>query len=59
MFLKKHYVFNKVIQSCIDLTWLLIKEIEGDSQGDKFNDGREIHEMMFFLLGMETHARYY
>ncbi len=52
-------MFNKVIQSCIDLTWLLIKEIEGDSQGDKFNDGREIHEMMFFLLGMETHARYY
>jgi hypothetical protein len=30
------------------VTWLLVKEIEGVSQGDKFNDGREIHEMMFF-----------
>jgi SUMO ligase MMS21 Smc5/6 complex component len=53
-FLKKHYELNKVIQSCIDVTWLLVKEIEGVSQGDKFNDGREIHEMMFFAWNGNT-----
>jgi hypothetical protein len=51
-------VFNKVIQTYIDVTWLLIKEIEGVSQGDNFNDGKDIHDIIF-LLGMETHARYY
>jgi hypothetical protein len=39
------------------MTWLLVKEIEGVSQGNKFNDNKEIHEMIF-LLGMETHPKY-
>jgi hypothetical protein len=47
-------MFKKVI----DMTWLLVKEIESVFQGDKFNDGREIHEMIF-LFGMETCVRYY
>ncbi len=51
-------MFNEVIQSCIDVTWLLVKEIEGVFQGNKFNDSKKIHEMIL-LLGMETRPKYY